>query len=111
MEQIQCDRGPGERVVEKIRDIDAEEGCLRDLIDQRVLHVIEHPRIVTLGALAPACESRVNTLRLRGIGELNQPGEAPRRQIQRERAHERMVEVGLFSYGERYSSTNQRTQP
>src|SRR5258708_2941013 len=66
---------------------------------------------MTLGALAPARESRVNTLCARRIGEFNQPGKAPGRQIQSERAYERMVEVGLFPDGERRGSTNQRTQP
>src|SRR5690349_12422489 len=111
MEQVQCHGRASESILEKIRHIDTEQPRLRQLLDERVLHVVEHPRVSASGNLAPSRQACMNALCPRGICELDETGKSSSFHLEGQRAHQGMIEVGFLPDRERYSSANQRSQP
>ncbi|MBV6416901.1 MAG: hypothetical protein CMLOHMNK_01519 [Steroidobacteraceae bacterium] len=111
VEQVERDRRACQCVVEELGDIDSEQAGLRELADEGVLRIVEHPGIVSLRALAPSGKAHVDTFRSGRVGELDQPRQPARCGLKRKGPHQRRVEIPLLSDRQWDRAAHQRTQP
>src|SRR6266404_9596736 len=99
VKQIQGDRRPRQRVVDKIRDVESDDRSTGQSRHHGIPGVIEYPRVVPATHVAPACKSRVQAFRIRRIQKFHEAGQAPRLRVQSESTPQRLIEIGRFSRG------------
>ena len=101
MKEIERDRRAQRRTLEKLGDIEAHDGAVRQPFLTARLGAVEHPRVLAIGGFTPAREACVHALRVRGIQELDEPRQpSRRRRLQRQRAEQRLLEIRFLADGE-----------
>ena len=98
MEEVQRDRRTRHLVIEEVGDVEPDHGAVLSSADStESVGVVEHP-----GVVAPAC-ARTSArgahagLRIGRIQELDQPRQPPRRRLERQRAAQRLIEIGALA--------------
>ena len=73
MKEIERDGRATHLVIEEVGDVEADKRVPGELRHHRILLVVEHPRVIAAGSLAPGREPREEPFSVRRIEKLREP--------------------------------------
>ena len=88
-----------ELVIQKLRDVEPDQRVAspgRGTID--VFRVVEDPGVVPASDVTPGREPGVEAFGIGGIQKLEQPRQPARRELERERPSQRLIQIRLLAH-------------